>query len=101
MTTWIEACFMDVVGERFGWSFLFIDIDGVAVPESSVTFIDNGLPEEKEGVYIIVSKLTADAFPLRDDLLLVNEMVRDENGAIIGCRSLAQANKKYKFKNYN
>ena len=30
MTTWIEACFMDVVGERFRWSFLFIDIDGVA-----------------------------------------------------------------------
>ena len=79
----------------------YIDIDGVAVPESSVTFIDNGLPEEKEGVYIIVSKLTADAFPLRNDLLLVNEMVRDENGAIVGCRSLPQANKKYKFKNYN
>ena len=30
MTTWIEAGFMDFVSERFRWSFLFIDIDGVA-----------------------------------------------------------------------
>ena len=30
MTTWIKAGFMDFVSERFRWSFLFIDIDGVA-----------------------------------------------------------------------
>lgn len=71
----------------------YLNINGVAIPESAVTFNDNGLPDECDDTLLIVSKLTADAFPWRQDLLLVNESVRDEDGKVIGCKSLAFANK--------
>ena len=48
-----------------------------------------GLPEEKEGTYYIVSRLVMQACPSRKDLLVPNEIIRDDTGRIIGCRSLA------------
>ena len=47
-----------------------------------------GLPEKMEGVYLIVSKMLKDACPDRDDLLYPAELVRDDKGNIIGCKSL-------------
>jgi hypothetical protein len=38
--------------------------------------------------YYIVSQLIKTAFPKRQDLLVPAEVVRDDNGVIIGCRSL-------------
>jgi len=46
------------------------------------------LPEQVEGVYLIVSGLIASAMK-RDDLLIPNT-VRDEGGRIIGCDSFSQ-----------
>ena len=47
-----------------------------------------GLPEEKEGTWYIVSALVKSALPCRHDLLVPAEQVRDSQGRIIGCRSL-------------
>lgn len=47
-----------------------------------------GLPEEADGVYYIVSAMVKSALPGRPDLLVSAEQVRDSEGRIIGCRSL-------------
>lgn len=47
-----------------------------------------GLPEQIEGVSFIVSKMLKDACPDREDLLYPAELVRDEKGNIVGCKSL-------------
>jgi len=46
-----------------------------------------GLPEEKEEIFFLVSQLVKSALPSRKDLLVPAEVVRDEKGNIIGCRS--------------
>lgn len=47
-----------------------------------------GLPEEKEGVILLVSALVRNAFPERKDLFSPGNLVRDKNGAVIGCSTL-------------
>lgn len=47
-----------------------------------------GLPEETDDVYYIVSAMVKAACPDRKDLLVPAEQVRDEAGRIIGCKSL-------------
>lgn len=47
-----------------------------------------GLPAPAKGVIYIVSSLVAQRVPSRSDVFIPNESVRDENGRIIGCRSL-------------
>lgn len=48
------------------------------------------LPEPQDGVYYIVSNIVAQAMRYeRVDLLIPNELVRDEEGRIIGCKSFA------------
>lgn len=60
------------------------------IPLSATTFGEvYNLPEPKEGTRYIVSRLVLAACPDRSDLLVPNELVRDENGQIIGCKSLA------------
>lgn len=49
----------------------------------------NGLPDPDGNLYI-VSMLVCQANPTRDDLYIVNETVRDEEGRIVGAKSLAQ-----------
>ena len=61
------------------------------IPITSATFGEvEGLPKEVEGTYYIVSRLIRQALPNRKDLLVPNELVRDEKGKIIGCKSLAE-----------
>lgn len=47
-----------------------------------------GLPDP-DGNYYVVSRMVAERVPNRKDVLIPNESVRDSNGVIIGCRSLA------------
>lgn len=47
-----------------------------------------GLPEEKDRTWYIVSAMVKSALPCRHDLLVPAEQVRDDAGRIIGCRSL-------------
>jgi len=64
------------------------DIDGI--PTSRTVFLDPvGLPDFKAGTWLIVSQLVKSAVD-RSDLLVPAEMVRDENGRIIGCKSLGR-----------
>lgn len=60
------------------------------IPITSTSFGEvEGLPEEKEGIYYIVSRLVMQACSNRKDLLVPNELQRDGEGRIIGCLSLA------------
>lgn len=58
-----------------------------------------GLPEPEEDTFYFVSLIVAQANPQRDDLLLSSDLVRDENGRILGCKSFAQINPSKKFSN--
>ena len=57
---------------------------------SKTTFGSTDLPEENPKKILIVSSLVCRAFPQRKDLYIPNEIIRDKNGGIIGCRSLAK-----------
>lgn len=63
------------------------EIDGIPVTRTEFGQPE-GLPEFKEGVFIVVSQLVKTALPSRSDLLVPAEVVRDENGNIVGCKSL-------------
>lgn len=47
-----------------------------------------GLPDPEEGKIYIVSVPVAKSLPERNDLFVPNDLVRDEDGVIVGCRSL-------------
>jgi hypothetical protein len=62
-------------------------LDGV--PISKTVFGEpEGLPSPDYGTFYIVSGLVKSALPDRPDLLVPSEIVRDENGRIVGCQSL-------------
>jgi len=48
------------------------------------------LPDHRPGVLLVVSRAVAEAFPERDDLVYPYDTVRDDQGVIVGCRSLAR-----------
>ena len=61
------------------------------IPTSYTAFGEpEGLPPYEEGTYYIVSQIVKSALPERADLLVPAEVVRDEAGNIIGCRSLGR-----------
>ena len=47
------------------------------------------LPEKKDDTILVVSRAVVAACPDRDDLVFPNGLVRDDDGNIIGCTSLA------------
>lgn len=49
-----------------------------------------GLPEPEEGTVYVVSVLVAERLPHRNDLRVPGGQVRDGDGRIVGCRSLAE-----------
>ena len=64
--------------------------DSISIPVSISKYgevVD--LPEPDGKHYYIVSRLIMNACQDRSDLLCPNELVRDDDGNIIGCRSLA------------
>ena len=67
-----------------------IDADGVTLPVTRSVFgAVDGLPAPEAGTIYVVSAITAQAVPEREDVLIVDDSVRDENGRIIGVRGLA------------
>ena len=66
-----------------------IDVDGVIIETfvSSFGEVEN-LPPQEDGIMVIVSAMAADAAKDRNDLLVPGELVRDNDGNIIGCKSL-------------
>jgi len=64
-------------------------VDGT--PTSRTNFGEpEGLPDFQEGTFYIVSQLVKSALPERTDLLVPAEVVRDEKGNIVGCKSLGR-----------
>lgn len=47
-----------------------------------------GLPEYSEGVYLLVSAIVREALPLRHDLVSPGQLLRDDDGNVIGCLGL-------------
>lgn len=74
------------VTERAG----YISYEEIDIPISKTSFGSTELPKEEEGTMYIVSSLVCQAFPDRPDLYIPNESVRDEQGRIVGCKSLSQ-----------
>ena len=66
-----------------------VDVDGIAVPLTKTSFGDVALPAPAPDTLFIVSRLVATAAN-RDDLVVPNGIVRDDDGNIIGCKSLSR-----------
>ena len=49
----------------------------------------NDLPIYSFGIFYIVSQIVKSALPLRDDLLVPDDLIRDNVGNIIGCKSFS------------
>lgn len=66
--------------------------EGINIPVFGTLLETNNsdLPQKEEGVFYIVSIITALLSPERADFLVPNEYIRDENGNIIGCKSLTR-----------
>lgn len=69
-----------------------VTVDGVTVPINRTQFGDvDGLPAPALDTFYIVSALVAQAVKgTRDDVLIVDDAVRDDQGRIIGARALAR-----------
>ena len=63
------------------------EVDGVKIVRTTFGEVV-GLPESKEGVFLVVSALVRGALPSRTDLLSPGDLVRDEKGNVVGCRNL-------------
>lgn len=64
-------------------------VEGILIKE--IIFGDvQDLPDAREGILLIVSRLILDATRSRKDLVVPNELVRDLGGNIVGCKSLAR-----------
>ena len=70
-----------------------LEVEGKLLPLKREEFgeVEN-LPDPEDGVYFIVSSIVASAAIGRSDILIPNDFVRDEEGRILGCRSLRLAN---------
>jgi hypothetical protein len=78
-----------------GYTNMSIRYDSVPIQVDRVVFTTvYGLPAKREGVFLIVPLVTAIAEqsenPARDDLLVPHEQVRNAEGTVVGCRTLAQ-----------
>ena len=47
-----------------------------------------GLPEYSEGTYLLVSAMVREALPFRKDLVSPGQLLRDDDGNVIGCLGL-------------
>lgn len=63
-------------------------IDGIKITKQTFGEV-TGLPEPRDGVYYIVSKIVAQACPDRHDLLIPGPAVKGEDGRPIGCNGLS------------
>lgn len=76
---------------QFTKSLAPIEFNGIKIPvtqnyQGKVFFV----PEPKPNTIYLVSKPVAMALPERDDLYVVNGLVRDRDGKVLGSRSIAR-----------
>lgn len=65
------------------------EINGISVFSTSFGELE-GLPEQREGIVYIVSALAAQAVNNRSDIFIPDDVVRDVEGRVIGCRALGK-----------
>lgn len=68
----------------------FAVASGIGYPTVAVERRGNevsDLPDPENGTWLLVSRMVFDAASNRTDLLVPHDVVRDEDGRIIGCRS--------------
>lgn len=99
-----EVCIYDMVGvtpdlslvieggetvARVSCEYQKVDkvVEGVAVYRPIFGEV-TGLPACEEGVYLLVSTMVREALPLRTDLVSPGQLLRDEEGNVIGCLGL-------------
>jgi len=81
-----------VAVQRVRVGTLVIDeADGFEIPVNQTRFgqVEN-LPEPRPGVAYVVSRVVAEAVQGRDDLYVVDDTVRDEQGRVVAARALAK-----------
>lgn len=67
-----------------------ITVDNIAIPVNRTQFgAVTDLPDPQPDTIFVVSALVAQAVPERQDVFIVDDAVRDEQGRIIGARALA------------
>lgn len=64
-------------------------LEGVPLYQTTYGTVEN-LPEPTEGIFYIVSALTAQAAKNRNDVLIVDGTVRNSEGQIIGCTAFGR-----------
>src|SRR5690554_3370931 len=68
-----------------------VAVDGAEVPVVQVGTGDlEGLPDQQPGVWLLVSRMVAEAAPHRRDLVIPHGLVRDDVGRVVGCSALGQ-----------
>lgn len=68
-----------------------VTVNGIEIDIMKKSFNEaEGLPEPQENTIFIVSALVAGAIKDRDDLVIPNDTIRDDQGRIIGCKNLAK-----------
>lgn len=69
-----------------------VNMIGITIPVNRTQFGEvDGLPDPQPDTFYVVSALVAQAVAgIRDDVLIVDDAVRDEQGRIIGARALAR-----------
>ncbi|MCY9577942.1 hypothetical protein [Paenibacillus alvei] len=64
-------------------------INGIQVYRTKFGTVQ-GLPKPQKDTIFIVSSITAQAVPEREDVFIPDDIVRDEQGRVIGCRALGR-----------
>ena len=64
-------------------------VNGIPLTQTSFGDVVD-LPLPQKDTIFIVSRLVINACPDRDDLVVPNDIVRDDHGNIIGCKSFAR-----------
>lgn len=67
-----------------------VTVDGITIPVNQTRFgMVSNLPDPQPDTIFVVSALVAQAVPDRQDVVIPDDAVRDDQGRIIGCRALA------------
>jgi hypothetical protein len=65
------------------------ELDGIPITRQFFGQVEN-LPEPQSGVFLVVSRMVAQAIPEREDLLVPGPLVRNEQGQPCGCHGLSR-----------
>jgi hypothetical protein len=87
----LPACHSPARLSEHAMLFKLIKIHDMEIRISGVEYTSvYNLPDKLEDTLYVVSQMVAQASPERDDLLFPYDVIRNEDGTIFGCKSLAK-----------